>query len=117
MANKQQDPTEEVGMQLSISSPGTTLDREQVGGIERDLEKIDRRFRSPEDVVTRVRVTNGKPVQGYDVVLELDYHKRHFMAKANGSDVGRAVREARDDLLRQVTDAGRGGHSSFVKGQ
>ncbi|MFP5299182.1 MAG: hypothetical protein ACLGHL_09370 [Actinomycetota bacterium] len=102
-------------MQLSVSSPGTKLSTEQVEQFGRDLEKIDRRFRSPDDAVARLRVSNGKPQQGYDVLLEVDYTRYHFLAKAKNGDVGIAVREARDDLIRQITDVSRGGHSSIAK--
>lgn len=103
-------------MQLSISSPGTNLKPDDVEHIERDLEKIDRRFRSPDDAFARLRVTNGNPKLGYDVLLEVDYHKYHFLAKANNTDMGMAVREAREEVIRQITDAGRGGHTAMAKG-
>lgn len=102
-------------MQLSVSSPGTKLQPEQVEQFGKDLEKIDRRLRSPDDAIGRLRVSNGKPQQGYDVLLEVDYKRYHFIAKAQHSDVGIAVREAREDLIRQINDVNRGGHSSMAK--
>lgn len=104
-------------MDLSISSPGLDLKQDQLERISKDLEKIDRRFKSPDDAIGRVRVTNGQPNNGYHVVLEVDYHRLHFIAKSDGTDVGIAVREAREELLRQIADASRGGHSSYTKGQ
>ncbi len=103
-------------MQLSISSPGTNLKPDDVEQIERDLEKIDGRFRSPDDAFAKLRVTNGNPKLGYDVLLQVDYHKYHFLAKAHNNDMGMAVREAREDVIRQIADVNHGGHSSMAKG-
>lgn len=104
-------------MQLSISSPGLDLNTDQVQQIERDLEKIDRRFKTPDQAMARLRVSNGKPSEGYSVLLEVDYHRHHFLAKSKGSDMGQTVRDAREDILRQISDTSRGGHSSYTKGQ
>lgn len=101
-------------MNLSISSPGTDLTPDEVARIEKDLEKIDRRLRKPDEAFARLRVTNGTRAPSVHVVLELDYHKHHFIGKADNSDVGIAVREARDEIVRQITDA-KGGHSSYSR--
>jgi hypothetical protein len=34
-----------------------------------------------------------------------------------GADVGPAVREARDEILRQINDRSRGSHSEYSKGR
>jgi ribosome-associated translation inhibitor RaiA len=91
------------------------LKQDQKDGIEKDLEKIDRHFRFPDAAFTRVRVTNGQPANVYHAVIEIDYHRRHFIASGDATDVGMAVREAREDVLRQITDVSRRGHSSYTK--
>ena len=68
-----------------------------------------------EEVQADVRITNGSGVPQQHVVVELHYGPTHLMAKADNSDWGLAVREAREDLLRQINDRSRGGHSSFSK--
>lgn len=102
-------------MQLSISSPGLDLESDEVQRIEQDLEKIERRFRSPEEIMARVKVTNGTP-RGFHVLLEVDYKKYHFIAKADDPEVGKAVRGAREDLLQQIENISKRGHSSHAKG-
>ena len=101
-------------MKISVASPGTDLRADEIQQIERDLDKIDRRLKDVGEVSTRVRITNGKP-QGFDILLEVDYRRNHLLAKATGSEVGAAVRAAREDILRQINDRSRGGHSSFSK--
>jgi hypothetical protein len=71
-------------MDLSISSPDHDLKPDQIERIERDLEKIDRRFKSPEAAMARLRVRNGTPA-GFDVLLEIDYRRNHFLAKASAT--------------------------------
>ena len=102
-------------MRISVSSLGDHLDQEEIEGIHRDLEKIDRRLNEfKEEVRAEVRVKkDGGP--GHHVVVELDYGRTHLLAKAENADLGQAVREAREDLLRQINDRSRGGHSSFAK--
>ncbi len=50
------------------------------------------------------------------MTIELDYGRNHLIAKAEHADVGQAVREAREELLRQINDRKRGGHSARAKG-
>jgi hypothetical protein len=50
------------------------------------------------------------------VTLDLHYGRRHIIAKAQHDKIGQAVRLVRDDILRQINDRSRGGHSSFTKG-
>src|SRR5687768_3373866 len=103
-------------MRISISSPDDHLDKEDIEGIHRDLEKIDRRLHEfKEEVRAEVRVRSDGGAPGHHVVVELDYGRTHLLAKAENSDLGQAVREAREDLLRQINDRSRGGHSSFAK--
>jgi ribosome-associated translation inhibitor RaiA len=106
---------EVVYMQVRVSSPGNHLRQQDVDNIERDLAKIDRRLRRYETVLAEVRVSETQGVPGYHVILELAYGRIHLRANADASDVGRAVREAREDLLRQINDRSRRGHSWFAK--
>lgn len=106
-------------MRILVSSPGNDLKESDVDGIQRDLEKIDRRLAGfKEEATAEVRVNENRGgTAGYHVVIALDYGPNHIIAKADNSDMGTAVREARDDLLRQINDRSRGGHSSFAKGR
>lgn len=102
-------------MRIRVSSPGKSLKDSDIDQVERDLEKIDRRLKQYREVDAAVRIgTNGGP--GYHVTLELDYGRNHLIAKADSEDMGKAVREAREEILRQINDRSRGGHSSFSKG-
>jgi ribosome-associated translation inhibitor RaiA len=107
-------------MRIRVSSPGTDLrsgDRDQ---IEKDLEKLDRRLGErggDREVDALVRIANGTRGTPYHVVLEIDYGRTHLLAKADNADVGQAVREAREEILRQINDRSRRGHSSFSKGR
>lgn len=104
-------------MRISVSAPGDHLEPKEVEGIERDLEKIDHRLRDyKQEVSAEVRVSAAHgSAHGHQVVIELDYGRNHLIAKAENSDVGIAVREAREELLRQINDRSRGGHSQFAK--
>ncbi|HZA40915.1 MAG TPA: HPF/RaiA family ribosome-associated protein [Actinomycetota bacterium] len=104
-------------MELRVSSPGTDLVDEDIDRIQKDLEKIDRRLNGLQDVFAEVRINDGGVAQGYQVILELEYRRNHLMAKATHTDMGQAVREAREDILRQINDRSRRGHSSFTKGR
>jgi ribosome-associated translation inhibitor RaiA len=103
-------------MRIRVSAPGHQLKTQEVDRIEKDLEKIDRRLHQYREVEANVRIgpsNNGAP--GYHVTLELDYGRNHLMAKADHTEMGQAVRTAREDLLRQINDRSRRGHSSFTK--
>ncbi|HWC14314.1 MAG TPA: HPF/RaiA family ribosome-associated protein [Actinomycetota bacterium] len=104
-------------MRISVSAPGRNLEADDVEGIERDLEKIDRRLKGfKQEVAVSVRLSDAQgPVPGHHVVIELDYGRTHLLAKAESPDVGQAVRTAREELLRQINDRSRGGHSDFAK--
>ena len=103
-------------MQISISSPNLDLKPTDTEQIEHDLEKIERRLSNIKEVDARLRITNGVPAQGYDVTLDVQYRRNHLIAKANHTDMGIAVREAREEILRQINDRSKRGHSSFSKG-
>ncbi|MDQ3878692.1 MAG: hypothetical protein M3290_10150, partial [Actinomycetota bacterium] len=68
-----------------------------------------------DDVTAEVRIDETNNAVGHHVVLEVHYRKNHLMAKSEHQDVGQAVREAREEILRQINDRSRGGHSSFAK--
>jgi ribosome-associated translation inhibitor RaiA len=103
-------------MELRVIAPDDDLKDQDVDRIEKDLEKIDRRLESYDLVRADVRIaTNGGP--GRSVTLDLHYGRQHLIAKAEHTKVGQAVRQARDDILRQINDRSRGGHSSFTKGR
>jgi ribosome-associated translation inhibitor RaiA len=103
-------------MRIAVTSPGNHLAEQDIEGIERDLEKIDRRLNGNEDASAQVRVgeTQG-PVHGYHVTVEVDYRRTHLRANAEDPDLHVAVRHARDELLRQINDRSRRGHSWFAK--
>jgi ribosome-associated translation inhibitor RaiA len=105
-------------MELRVSAPGNTLTEAEVDRIQRDLEKIDRRLKDYDLVYAEVRISNsserGAPTQ--QVTLELEFGRNHFVAKAEHADIGQAVREARDEILRQINDRKRArSHSDYTK--
>jgi ribosome-associated translation inhibitor RaiA len=102
-------------MLVRIASPSTDLSDDDRRRIEEDLQKIQRRLPN-RDLQAEVRVKNGEGHLGYHVVIELDYGRTHLSATEDHTDVGQAVRSAREDLLRQINDRSRRGHSSFAKG-
>lgn len=103
-------------MQLKVSSPGRDLKDSDIDRIQKDLEKLDRRLEKVDDFYVECRI-NGtdSAATTYNVILELEYRRNHLRAKAEHTDMGQAVREARDELIRQINDRKRGGHSSFAK--
>lgn len=108
-------------MRVTVSAPGQDLKQSDVDAITADLEKIDRRLNGyTEEVVADVRVSNAQNAQrtpGHHVVLEVHYGPNHLIAKTENPDLGMAVREAREEVLRQINDRSRGGHSSQAKGR
>ncbi len=103
-------------MRISVSAPGSDLKQTELDRIEQDLAKIERRLNGfNEEISAAVRVTPRPRDKGHHVVVELDYGRTHLIAKAENDDLGIAVREAREELLRQINDRSRGGHSSFAK--
>lgn len=108
-------------MRVTVSAPGQDLKQSDVDAITADLEKIDRRLNGVgEEVVANVRIShaqNAQRVPGHHVVLEVHYGPNHLLAKTENPDVGIAVREAREDVLRQINDRSRGGHSDRAKGR
>lgn len=107
-------------MRIRVSAPGNDLKQEEIEAITRDLEKIDRRLQDfKEEVSADVRVSKAQSEgagPGSRVTIELNFGRTHLIAKAENGDVGRAVREAREELLRQINDRKRGGHSARAKG-
>ena len=105
-------------MRIRVSAPGNDLKQDEIDGISRDLEKIDRRLQDfKEEVTAEVRVSQASSVAaGQRVTIELNYGRTHLIAKAENGDVGQAVREAREELLRQINDRKRGGHTARAKG-
>ena len=103
-------------MRIRVSSPDHHLGSNDVDSIEKDLEKIDRRLREHANVTAVVRISETQGAPGFHAVVELDYGRNHLIAKAHHGDMGQAVRAARDELMRQINDRSRGGHSSFAKG-
>ncbi|MEA2461249.1 MAG: hypothetical protein QOH90_1426 [Actinomycetota bacterium] len=103
-------------MRISESTPGHDLAADDREAIERDLDKLVRRLHQHEDAVIEVRLSEGPPSIQWHAVLEVDYGRNHLVAKSDSPDKGQAVRTAREEILRQVNDRTRRGHSSFVKG-
>lgn len=103
-------------MELKVSSPGLDLDQDQLRGIERDLEKIDRRLKGQQLVYAELRINHTeKGMTTYRSTLELEYGRTHLVATGENSDLGMSVREAREDVLRQINDRSRRGHSDHSK--
>lgn len=104
-------------MRIVVTAPGNHLRAADVDQIEKDLEKIDRRLKDfREEVKAEVRITGSEGMPpGQHVVLELHYGRNHLRATAEHTDLGQAVRIAREEILRQINDRSRRGHSSFSK--
>jgi ribosome-associated translation inhibitor RaiA len=103
-------------VEIRVSSPGHQLDQDDINRVTRDLEKIQRRLSRHQEVFAEVRIQNGSGASpGHLVTLEVEYGRNHLIAKAEHADIGRAVREAREEILRQINDRSRKGHSWFAK--
>ena len=103
-------------MELRVSAPGSHLEDADVDRIEKDLQKIDRRLSRFDEVHAEVRINkNDSHPISFNVTLEVQYGKHHLVAGTEHADMNQAVREAREDVLRQINDKSRGGHSSFAK--
>lgn len=103
-------------MHLRVSAPGNRLTQDDVDRIHKDLQKIDRRLARYDEVYAEVRISGSDTrAPSFDVTLQLEYSRHHLTARSNDSDVHQAVRNARDDIMRQINDHSRGGHSSFSK--
>ena len=107
-------------MRIRVSAPGNNLKQEEIDAISRDLEKVDRRLADAKQEATAdVRVSHAQREgagNAHHVTIELSYGRNHLIAKADNADVGQAVREAREELLRQINDRKPGGHSARAKG-
>lgn len=104
-------------MELRVSAPGTTLKQDDIDGFTKDLEKIDRRLSKYDLVSAELRINGNNGVPDFHVTLDVKYSRNHLIAKAEHSDMGQAVREAREEILRQINDRSRGSHSSYAKGR
>ena len=102
-------------VRILVSAPGHDLDDDDRQAIERDLEKLARRLHQHPQASARVRLNEEAQGRGWHVVLEVDYGRNHLVASCDSADMGQAVRTAREEILRQVNDRSRGGHSSFAK--
>lgn len=102
-------------MELHVASPKNHLTDEEIEGIARDLDKIDRRLSSYKQVVANVRISQSNGMAVQQAMIEIHYGRRHLIAKAEHEKLGLAVREAREEILRQINDRSRRGHSSFSK--
>lgn len=103
-------------MRISISAPGNNLTDVEVERIREDLEKIDRRLKDfREEIRAEVRIAESQGAPGKHVTLQVDYGRTHLLAKAEHGDLGQAVRQAREEILRQINDRTRRGHSSFAR--
>lgn len=105
-------------MRIKVTSPGMDIKQSEIDQIEKDLEKIGRRLSNYKEVEVLVRAKdhNSSAHPRVHVTMEIDYGRNHLVAKGDDDDIFVAVRQAREDVLRQINDRSRGGHSSFVKG-
>jgi ribosome-associated translation inhibitor RaiA len=104
-------------MELKVSWPGNKLSDADVDRIQGDLEKIDRRLQRFKDVYAEVRITGGVGPAQFLATLEVEYGRNHLVAKAENTDMGQAIRAAREEILRQINDRSRGSHSQYAKGR
>ncbi len=102
-------------MELRISAPGKNLSPEEIERIHTDLDKIARRLDAHREVTAELRVSGNKSTPEYHVTLEVDYGRNHLIATDDGSDLGQTIREAREDIMRQINDRSRGSHSDYAK--
>jgi ribosome-associated translation inhibitor RaiA len=103
-------------MHLRVSAPRTRLDKGDIDRIQKDLEKIDRRLSKFDEVYAELRINGGDAgAPNYHITLELEYGRHHLVAKSENYDMGIAVRDAREDILRQINDRSRRSHSEYSK--
>src|SRR4051794_11987225 len=103
-------------MELRVSAPGMNLKDSDVDKIQRDLEKIDRRLKEYDLVSAHVRINGNGGAPSKKVTVEVEYGRNHLIATAEHSEPGQALREARDEILRQINDHKRAkGHSDYTK--
>jgi ribosome-associated translation inhibitor RaiA len=104
-------------MEIRVSAPGHHLEQHEIDAIQKDLEKIDRRLNRYDEVFAEVRINGNQSIPAFHVVLEVEYRRNHLRAKADNPDIGMAVREAREEILRQINDRAGPSHSSYAKGR
>lgn len=102
-------------MEFRVVSPGEPLTDDELSQIEDSLKKIGQRLKRVEnykDVWAEVHISkDGSTTR--KVCIELRYGRNHFVAKAEHQRPLVALREARDELLRQINDSSRRTHSSL----
>jgi ribosome-associated translation inhibitor RaiA len=107
-------------MRIRVSAPNGELSDQELDDYQRDLEKIARRLHEIDDreeVLAEVRVKENEEGPNHQVTVELHFGRNHLVATQTGSeDVHQLTRQARDELMRQINDRSRRGHSSFAKG-
>lgn len=105
-------------MELRVSAPGQDLTDEDIDRIQKDLEKLDRRLSGYNEVYVECRINRADaPTTTHHAVLEVEYRRHHLVAKADHADMGQAVRQAREEIIRQINDRSRGSHSDYAKGR
>ncbi|MBA2726014.1 MAG: HPF/RaiA family ribosome-associated protein [Actinobacteria bacterium] len=102
-------------MQIAIVTPGVELEPATKDRFEDDLAKLTRRLGNDETAVCNAKLNRGERNLVH-VVLEVHQGKRHYLAKSDDKDANLALRKARDEVIRQVNDHSRGGHSQYAKG-
>ena len=103
-------------MRISVSAPGHDLNDDDYRIVERDLDKLSRRLEQHQDAAAVLRLKDGGRSNGWHAVLEVDYGRNHLVASSDGEDAGQAIRTVREEILRQINDRTRRGHSSIAKG-
>ena len=104
-------------MELRVSAPGSRLEQDDLDRIERDLQKLDRRLVRYREVRAQLRIQDKESSQTQHVTLEVEFGRNHLIAKAQSENYMQAVRAVRDEIIRQINDRSRGGHSSHAKGR
>lgn len=100
-------------MIVRIASPDEELDERMVAGIEQDLEKVERRLSARDEVYLDIGL--GREGVAQRATLKIEYGRNHLVSTGEGPDARAAVREAREDLLRQINDRSRGGHADHQR--
>lgn len=104
-------------MELRVSAPGSHLEQAEIDRIQKDLEKLDRRLIRYREVRAQLRIQDKESSPTQHVTLEVEFGRNHLIAKAENESYMQAVRAVRDEMLRQVNDRSKGGHSSHAKGR
>lgn len=103
-------------MQIAIVTPGVELEPATKARFEDDLAKLARRLGNDESATCNAKLNRGDRNLVH-VVLEVHQGKHHYLAKSDDEDANFALRKARDEVIRQLNDHSRGGHSQYAKGR